>query len=480
MTFENGTANNSAVITVNGSVAELDAALSGLVYTPNLNFTGTDTLSATDVNSVDNLTGTNSTAISVVEPPPAVAAPSTASVNENSLLQLSGANGVTVTDAGPGAEQLTLSVHNGVLTLGTSTGLTVTGNDSTVLTLAGSLSSLNRDLTSLTYVPNSGFYGSDTLAISDMDTSDNLSAATAVGITIAPLPPQIAVPLSVAVSDNAFSFNGSNSISVTDPAASGQTTEQLTLTAGNGTLNVGTTAGLTTVSGLGTGSVELVGPLSSLDSALASLTYTPAAGYTTGDTIKLVDANSSDNLSSTTSITVVNVAPTVSVPTSAIVGEDTSLTFSSGTPSAIATRRSLGCPRIPDVTGEPGDADFRFEQRPFVQQWHDQWCRIDCGDGDAREPECRTRRTELYAQLGVCRFRQTVVDAHKYERRPEQSGEHPLNRVCSAGGFGRDQPEHDPGVCCHTQGSSDVHEHSGTGTVDRVAGGRRRRNGHVC
>ena len=56
LTFENGTANNSAVITVSGSLTELNAALSGLAYTPNLNFTGTDTLSATDVNSVDNLT----------------------------------------------------------------------------------------------------------------------------------------------------------------------------------------------------------------------------------------------------------------------------------------------------------------------------------------------------------------------------------------------------------------------------------------
>ena len=182
-------------------------------------------------------------------------------------MQLSGENVISVTDPGAGAEQLKLSVENGALTLGTTTGLMVTGNDSSSLLLSGSLNALNRDLASLTYVPNSGFYGSDTLSITDTDTSDNLSATTAVGITMVPLPPQITAPLSVAVSNGAFSFNGSNSISVTDPAASSQTAEQLTLTAGNGTLNVGTTAGLTTVNGLETGSVELVGPLGSLNGA---------------------------------------------------------------------------------------------------------------------------------------------------------------------------------------------------------------------
>jgi uncharacterized repeat protein (TIGR03803 family) len=326
---------NGATTTVTGTLAELNAALDGLVYTPTASFTGTDTLSITDANSVDNLSGTATITISVVQPPPVVTAPMTASVNENGLLAFTGGNAIGVADLGPGTEQLTLSVDRGALTLGTTTGLTVTGNDSDSVVVTGSRANLNADLPSLTYVPVSQTYGSDTLTISDTDRVDNLTGRATVTITIVGLPPHIAAPPSVAVPNGPFAFTGANSISVTDPAGSSGTVEQLLLLAQYGTLNLTTTTGLTTVIGLNSGSVELIGPTSNLNTDLASLTYTPGSGYPGNDAIVLSDTDTLDDLTYTTAVTVGNAPPSVSAPAKINANEDASLTFSSANNNAI-------------------------------------------------------------------------------------------------------------------------------------------------
>jgi hypothetical protein len=58
-------ANNSASVTFKGTLANLNNALNGLVYTPNAGYTGSDTLAITIFDSGDNATGTGSVAITV-------------------------------------------------------------------------------------------------------------------------------------------------------------------------------------------------------------------------------------------------------------------------------------------------------------------------------------------------------------------------------------------------------------------------------
>jgi hypothetical protein len=64
-------------------------------------------------------------------------------------------------------------------------------------------------------------------------------------------------------------------------------TVTVTLAVGHGTLSLGTTAGLTTVTGNGTGNVTLIGTTADLNAALASLVYRGSHNYSGGDTLSL-------------------------------------------------------------------------------------------------------------------------------------------------------------------------------------------------
>jgi hypothetical protein len=64
LTFTSG-ANGTSSLTVKGTLASLNAAVNGLVYTPISGFTGNDTLSITLADSGDGLSGTGQVAISV-------------------------------------------------------------------------------------------------------------------------------------------------------------------------------------------------------------------------------------------------------------------------------------------------------------------------------------------------------------------------------------------------------------------------------
>ena len=181
-------ANGSASVTVSGTVAKLDSALSnfGLSYQPTANYLGSDSLVVSATDPGESLTGTATVSINITATAPAVVTGAAASVSENSSLALSGANQISVNDLGS-AEQLSLSVSHGQLSLSTTTGLTVTGNGTASVTLTGSLSNLNSDLGSLTYTPTTNYTGSDTLNLSDKDTISNLTGTGSVAITVKPL-----------------------------------------------------------------------------------------------------------------------------------------------------------------------------------------------------------------------------------------------------------------------------------------------------
>ncbi|HEV8001664.1 MAG TPA: kelch repeat-containing protein, partial [Planctomycetaceae bacterium] len=280
--------------------------------------------------------GIASNAFSPSQSPPTITAPTTASVNQNTSLAFTGGNAISVTDASGTSEQLTLAVSQGTLSLGTTTGLTVTGNGTESVTLTGALSDLNNDLASLTYTPTVGYNGPDTLSLSDKDTTDSLTGTASVSITVAPLAPSITAPATASVNENStLAFTGGDAISVTDPSG---TSEQLTLAVSQGTLNLGTTTGLT-VTGNGSGTVTLTGALSDLNNDLASLTYSPTAGYNGSDTLSLSDEDTSNGLTAAASVglTVNALAPpTLTAPSSASVNQNGSLVFSTGNGNAIS------------------------------------------------------------------------------------------------------------------------------------------------
>jgi uncharacterized repeat protein (TIGR01451 family) len=134
-----------------------------------------DTAAVTSTTSDPNPSNNSSTATTDVVGPPILHVPGAQSVNEDQSLVFSTANGNAITVADPDnngtdPEQLTLTVLNGTLTLGSTAGLTfISGADGTsAMTFTGTLTHLNAALNGLTY-SSTNFDGSDVLTITAND-----------------------------------------------------------------------------------------------------------------------------------------------------------------------------------------------------------------------------------------------------------------------------------------------------------------------
>jgi hypothetical protein len=181
-------ANNSSSVAVTGTLATLNGALIGLVYTPSTGYSGHDSLVIKVSDAVDSQAGTGNVAIAVN---PFVTSPATASVLENSTYAFStaGQNALTITDgaASANSESMTLTVLHGKLTLSTTSGVTVASgtNGSSSMTVKGTLANLNTALNGLVYAPTQFYTGNDALTVSIADSNDNLSGSTSVAISVA-------------------------------------------------------------------------------------------------------------------------------------------------------------------------------------------------------------------------------------------------------------------------------------------------------
>jgi len=309
-------ANGTNSMTVSGTLANLNAALSGLVYKPTTGFSGSDSLKVSITDSGDGLTASTSVALSInALSAPTIKVPATASVIENSVLVFSAANGnaFTIVDANAGssADTLTINATNGTLTLGSTTGISITsgGNGGGSITLSGSVTNLNSAINGLTYTPIAGFSGSGSLKMSVNDPITNLTGSSTLGIIVNPLnqPPTVDSPQTAAVTENAsvvFSVTSGNEITVADPEA-GTSAERLTLTSTHGTLRLPTTAGLTFVSGSNrSASMTVSGTVANLNAALNGLTFTPTSRFVGSASIGVTIRDVGDNLTASKSIAV--------------------------------------------------------------------------------------------------------------------------------------------------------------------------------
>jgi hypothetical protein len=179
-------------MTVTGTLANLNAALNGLLYTPTSGFVGSDSLQITLKDPGDNLTGSGTVSITVNTPPaPVVTAPATASTTQNTSLTFSTAqsNAITLADAyylSTYLDQVTLKVGHGTLTLATTSGITFLSgaNGTATMKVNGTLAALNAALNGLVYTPTTGFKGSATLSIALKDTHDSLTGSATVAISV--------------------------------------------------------------------------------------------------------------------------------------------------------------------------------------------------------------------------------------------------------------------------------------------------------
>jgi hypothetical protein len=291
-------ANDSSFMTVIGTIANLNAALNGLSYTPTSGYSGSDSLSVSLFDSSDALSATPASVRITVNAltPPSVAAPSTATVSLNSYVTFSSGAGNPITltdpDAGSGTDQLTLTATDGTLLLASTSGLTFTAgsNSSASMTVQGTLANLQAAVNGLRFTATSGFTGQASISLSMKDLGNGLTGSGSVAVTVAGYP-VVAAPLTATVSGVTpivFSASRGDAITLTD-AAAGANVEQLKLAASPGVLTLATTSGLTFVAGSNkSASMTLDGTLANLSAALNGLTFTPPPGFSGSGSISIL------------------------------------------------------------------------------------------------------------------------------------------------------------------------------------------------
>jgi Bacterial Ig-like domain (group 3)/PKD domain/Beta-propeller repeat len=192
--------NHSSSMTVNGTLANLNAALQTLKYTPTSGYIGPDSLSLTVSNSINHQSASVSVALTIYGPP-TLSAPATAGVNENGALVFSPANGnpILLSDAAASAtsDTLVLTATHGTLFLGSTAGLTFTAgaNGSASMTINGTLADLSAALNGLEYTPKVGYSGAASLTIKAKDATSGFTttATTAITVSIPASQPTVAV-----------------------------------------------------------------------------------------------------------------------------------------------------------------------------------------------------------------------------------------------------------------------------------------------
>jgi hypothetical protein len=362
LTFTDG-ANNSGSMTFEGTLADVNAALAGLVYGTPTNFAGADTLTITTNDLGNNGAGgaksdTDVVAISTeaVNDAPRNSLPAAQSVAEDGTLTLSTANlnPITVSDVdhGGGTETLTLTATSGTLTLASLTGLTPVTGDGTadpVIVVVGTLAAINTALDGLTFTPDADYAGTAFIGslIDDQGNSGSGGAkADSDNLEVTVDAVNDAPALTMPAGPRTVPENGTDTatISVADiDAGSGQVA--ITLGAGHGDVALATTSGLTFTDGAnGSGAMTFEGTLAQVNAAMNDLTYSPDANYFGADTLTASVSDKgntgsggalSDSGSVAFDVEEANSAPVNSVPGSQMFDEDSSRTFSSSGGNAI-------------------------------------------------------------------------------------------------------------------------------------------------
>src|SRR6185503_17528977 len=152
--------NGTAIVTITGSAAQINAALVGLAYTGNLNFNGADTITVATSDGTATDTDLIAITVNAVNDPPINTVPAAQSVAEDTILPIAG---VSVADIDSSALTTTLNVSSGTLTVIPGAG--VTGNGTASVTITGTAVQINAALVGLAYTGNPDFNGGDTLTV---------------------------------------------------------------------------------------------------------------------------------------------------------------------------------------------------------------------------------------------------------------------------------------------------------------------------
>src|SRR6202022_4553351 len=344
------TGNGSGTVMFSGLAAAVNTALGNVSYNSG-EFEGnaTVTLAATSTEEsggTASASASHSATITVagIADPPTVSTPTPVITSEHTAVTLAGLSVSEATGDSGDTINVTLSVGSGQgsLTLGTTTGLSgLTGNGSGTVVFSGLAAAVNTALGNVSY--NSGeFEGNATVTLAATSTEESggtasASASHSATITVAGIadPPTVSTPTPVITSEHtAVTLAG---LSVSEATGDSGDTINVTLSVGSGqgSLTLGTTTGLSGLTGNGSGTVMFSGLAAAVNTALGNVSYN--SGEFEGNATVTLAATSTEESGGTASasashsatITVAGIAdpPTVSTPTPVITSEHTAVTL---------------------------------------------------------------------------------------------------------------------------------------------------------
>jgi hypothetical protein len=380
LSFSVGDGVADAAMTFTGTIANINTALNGLVFSPTTNFQGSASLTIA-TNDLGN-TGTGGAKADIDTVPISVAVVTTANqapvnlvpgaqtafVNTPLVFSVSNGNVIATSDpdAGTNPIRVTLTASQGTVTLSTKTGLTFFVGDGTadaVMTFQGTLTAINNALNGMIFTPTANFQGTAALTILTNDlgntgTGGAMTDSDTVAISVIPTVNVNAAPVNIVPGPQGtvvgvpvvFSSSIGNQIGTSDSDA-GLNPVQVTLTATAGVMTLATTSGLTFLTGDGTadGVMAFTGSIPVINNALDGLVFTPTPGFEGTASIKIATNDlgntgsggpktDTDTVSITVSpVTSVNQAPVNIVPGPQTATLNTPFVFSAANGNRIGT-----------------------------------------------------------------------------------------------------------------------------------------------
>ena len=191
LAYTTGDGTDDVTMTFTGTTSVINSALDGLSYTPTDDFNGADTLNVSVTDTDEFGTESDSAAYTLTVQPinraPVITIPTGQALDEATSItfQAASSNGISISDdadENPGTESievtLTAQANTGVLSLGTTTGLSFTtgdGDNDVVIVFTSTLADANAALDTLTFSlvevdgGDDDFNGSATITISVND-----------------------------------------------------------------------------------------------------------------------------------------------------------------------------------------------------------------------------------------------------------------------------------------------------------------------
>jgi hypothetical protein len=296
LSFITGDGTADAGMSFTGTIAAINAALDGLTFAPTTDYIGpasiqivTDDLgnSGAGVAMVDN--DTVNITVGAANDAPVNVIPGAQSTNEDIPLVFSSGNGnqisISDSDAGGNPVRVSLLAANGTVTLNQTAGLSFITGDGAAdasMSFTGTIAAINAALDGLALTPITDFAGTASLQIVTNDQGNTgiggaQFVTDTINVTVAAVndSPAITVPGAQSTGGAVvFSSAQGNAIVLTDPDAGGSTLE-LVLDGANGTMTLGSTAGIAFLEGTGTNDTRMVlrGTLADLNLALDGMSF---------------------------------------------------------------------------------------------------------------------------------------------------------------------------------------------------------------